>query len=236
MWLYQRDLGYDSQMNTEALVEQIVNELYKKLQIQQNTLTDQRSAIILPLSSDMNQGKIQQYYHVLQSYDEAHMAEVVIVTELGIDLISQVALGMGQSPEAKIILEALLRGKPVYVLEQGITYRRYKSTAHRTLYGVYSEYENKIKQYGVRLIHDVVEVLADMRADYKKVQQVEAIEPEVTRSHESINLQSKKVILEADLTRAYIQGITEVLVRKNAIITPLAGDYIRGHHLVIKRM
>lgn len=223
-------------MNTEALVEQIVNELYRKLQEYPRQVANKKTAIILPPYQSAHPKSLEEKYHIVKDMEAATAIDLVVISELGIGLLGQLALGIGESPEAKIVLECLLKGKPVYILEQGIIYRRYKSTAHRTLYGLYSEYENKIKQYGVRLIHDMVEILTDERADYKKIQQVEQIEPEIIDSHERIDLRNKKVILESDLTRAAIQGVVEVAIKQNAIITPLASDYIRAHHLIIKRI
>lgn len=223
-------------MNKEELVDQIVNELYKKLQGNSLGLTSKKRAVIIGNHKVDHQERLAQSYEIVPLTQTPSHVDLIIVETLGIDLLSQLALGTAENIESKYVLECLLQGKPVYVLEQGIAYRKYKSTAHRTLYSLYSDYENKIKQYGVRLIHDVVEILTDMRGDYQKVQQVDQIEPEKIYPSEGINLQMKKAILESDLTRAYIQGVTEVVIRKNAIVTPLAQDFIKSHHLRIKRV
>lgn len=224
-------------MSYDKLVEEIVKELYQKLQAQSVPChTNKKRAIIISSHKLPHQEMLQEEYEVLSVDQSGTYADVVIIPELDMGLLGQIALGIGDSKEAKIVLENLLKGKPVYVLEQGITYRQYKSTAHRTLYTLYSDYENKIKQYGVRLIHDVCEILTDQRMQYKNIQQTSEIVPEVAIDHEAINLTSKKVILESDLTRGVIQGMTEVIIKKGAIVTPLADDYIKAHHLVIKRI
>ncbi|MGL4737548.1 MAG: hypothetical protein ACRCW2_08880 [Cellulosilyticaceae bacterium] len=224
-------------MNYDTLVEDIVKELYQKLQGQSVIAhTNKKRAIISSSQQLPHEERLQSEYEIIRSSEGNPYGDLVIVPELDMGLLAKIALGIGDSKEVNIILEHLLRGKPVYALEQGIRYRQYKSTAHRTLYTVYSDYENKIKQYGVRFIHDVTEILTDQSMQYKHMMQTSEIEPEVTVGHEAIQLTSKKVILESDLTRGVIQGMTEVVIKKGAIITPLADDYIKAHHLVIKRI
>lgn len=224
-------------MSHDALVEQIVKELYQKLQVQSvPTHTNKKRLLITSSTKVPHQEMLQEEYEIIHSDEGQPCIEVVIIPELDVSLLGQIALGIGGSKEAQMILEQLLKGKPVYALEQGIHYRQYKSTAHRTLYTLYSDYENKIKQYGIRFIHDASEILTDQSAQYKHMMQTNEIVPEMTVGHEAIHLASKKVILESDLTRGVIQGMTEVIVKKGAIITPLAEDYIRAHHLVIKRV
>lgn len=49
--------------------------------------------------------------------------------------------------------QALLEGKPVYVCEEGLEYRRYAKTANRALWSRLLAAERQMKQLGVQFLH-----------------------------------------------------------------------------------
>ncbi|HAT4807034.1 TPA: ethanolamine utilization protein, partial [Clostridioides difficile] len=52
----------------------------------------------------------------------------------------------------------------------------------------------------------------------------------------SLDLRNKKLISEADLRKPTINGVKNILVNKKSIITPLAVDFMRIHHLKLKKL
>ncbi|MDX5617092.1 ethanolamine utilization protein, partial [Clostridioides difficile] len=52
----------------------------------------------------------------------------------------------------------------------------------------------------------------------------------------SLDLRTKKLISEADLRKPTINGVKNILVNKKSIITPLAVDFMRIHHLKLKKV
>ena len=52
----------------------------------------------------------------------------------------------------------------------------------------------------------------------------------------SLDLRTKKLISESDLRKPMVNGIKNVIVSKKSILTPLATDFMRIHHLKLKRM
>lgn len=52
----------------------------------------------------------------------------------------------------EICTEALLTGKPLFLCEEGLDYRRYAKTANRALYSRLLAAERQLKQLGVQLV------------------------------------------------------------------------------------
>ncbi len=62
------------------------------------------------------------------------------------------------------------------------------------------------------------------------------IRPQIFREDgKSLDLTGIHLVRESDLMRAPARGAASILLRKDAILTPLARDYIANHNLYVKR-
>lgn len=215
-------------MDTQKLIEEIVNELYKKLQ-QGQTAHPHKKKIVLIGNREWDK-ELEKNYQIIQDVQDVVEYDEVMISRMSIGTLSRLALGCGQSAEEEIILKALLEGKSVYVLEDGLEYRQYKKTSHKTLYTLYSDYENKIKQYGIQIISSI----RDLSLQDKAINQAEVI-VSTDEASETVDFTHKKLLLETDLMRTNVQRYGTILVDKKCIVTPLAEDFIRSHKLKIKR-
>lgn len=169
--------------------------------------------------------------------------EACIVCRVGNKQIASIANGLCSSSMEEIIMNFLLMGKNVYLLEDGIEYRRYLGTASSSLIELYQGFEKKLVDYGVKLIKNYRDILGTN--EIKEIEKVEAVEaekeiqctPQVKECDtvNSVDLIGKKLISEADLRKLCRKGVNEVVISKKAVITPLAQDFIRINRLSVKR-
>ena len=148
----------------------------------------------------------------------------------------------------------IMKGKKVYVLDEGIEYKKYKDTAPKALYKKFMSFEDEICKFGVEIIKDlnvitknklnIKKELESTRGSKKKdtkvldkdVLNLTSVESVKIDNEFSLDLRNKKLISEADLRKPTINGVKNILVNKKSIITPLAVDFMRIHHLKLKKL
>lgn len=223
-------MGNDSQMSYQALIDEIVEELYKKLKQDTKQPKLHKKVVVIGELNKTEIDSLKNYYEVVPYQENMSDYECVIISELTLGRLAHLAQGIADHPEEAFILKALLEGKKVYILEDEIEYRKYKKTSYKALYTLYSDYENKIKQYGIRPIGHMTDILTveEKPSPHK--------EKEELNPDEEIDFTHKKLLLETDLMKASIPIYGTVIVSKKSIVTPLAEDFIRTHKLKIKRV
>ena len=105
-------------------------------------------------------------------------------------------------------------------------------------------FEDEICKFGVEVVKDLNTIAKNKQSVKKESISNEKpkLENKVKLSNIeiddefSLDLRNKKLISEADLRKPTIKGVKNVLVNKKSIITPLATDFLRIHHLKLKRM
>lgn len=227
------------------ITEQVLNNI-------KNNTSVKKKVLVL---SNENNNKIQEllgndfdleYYEdnvTLDSYEH------IICPNLCTNGLASLALGIGSSKMLSKMIEAIFMGKNVMVLEEGMEYRKFKGTAPKTLYKTFLEYEEKVRNFGVMIVPtyslkdelnnrkiknnsfetETVKVNNDL-VFHQEVKASETIEVK-----DSLHIRNKKLIAESDLKKIYMNGVRNVAIDKNSIITPLAKDFIRINHLNITR-
>lgn len=153
--------------------------------------------------------------------------ELLLAAELSVCTMSEVAHGLPNHAESACILKGLLCGRPIFLLEQGLAYRTYRTRASKPLYSLYQEQENQLKKMGIRPLNHYMDLLDE--GGSLPAQSVE----EGARS--VLDLTSLSLLREADLIRARTNGYRVLCLRQKTKITPLASDYIKNHSLTILR-
>lgn len=269
----------------EAFIDEIIQELYRRLEGKK----EKQEIFLIGSITEEETNKIIKQYKIKSFSNENEMVEIVLITAMNNTMLSNLALGIGYTKEERILLEALLQGKHIYVLEDRIQYHNYKNTASKNLYNMYMEYEKKIQQYGIQLINNIDEFmsLAEETSKEKKqkeeigsrkfnsekinvreidteeikqerinTREINAKEIDAKRfelkneyqrkSHQEkntflfnidskIDMRDKKLLVERDFINCHIgyKGVVEV--NKNCIITPMAQDFIKSHHIKIEK-
>ena len=217
-------------MQSAILVDEIMEEVYRRLECRvSNKQTGKKLIVIGPMpTSDLD--NLKHVYDLTSYMDNVLGYEGILITKLTVDMLGHIALGAASTPEESFIIKTLLQEKPVYVIEEGIEYRRYKKSAHKALYKLLMDYEDKIQKYGIKSISHLDEIPID------EVEQGKSKVEEVIRENTKFDMTFKKLLLESDLIKKRIEGICTLILSKRCIITPLAEDYIRSHHIYIERV
>lgn len=227
-------------MDYSNLIDLIVDEIYKK--INESKISEVKNltkCVVLWEKDESRFNSLKNNFEVL-SYDESiKEADIVIVSRLCLRGLSNLAIGNSTSNEERFILKMLMMGKKVYIMEDGLEYKRYKSTSPKALYNKYIAFEQELEKFGVKVIKDVFNILDENKITYKEevTNSNETIMCEATKvNNQVLDLGHKKLISESDLRKPQMNGVNKILVGKKSIITPLANDFIRIHHLKIDRV
>ncbi|MCI1722123.1 MAG: hypothetical protein LKM35_06340 [Lachnospiraceae bacterium] len=78
--------------------------------------------------------------------------KAVYITELKTDELVEMALGRSAHPASCAVVNALLRGIPVYLMDSAIEHRRFKNTAKMGFYHLLEGYVHSLQNYGVILM------------------------------------------------------------------------------------
>lgn len=223
-------------MQSQILVDEIIEEVYRRLESKMSQELICKKLIVIGPMPNSDLENLQHVYEFIPykklTADKKEVVgyEGIIITKLTVDMLGHIALGATVTEEESFIVKTLLQQKPVYMLEQGIEYRRYKKNAHKALYTLLMDYEDKISQYGIRCISHLDEIsIEEVDTGNEKLQ-------EVLRENIKVDMTYKKLLSESDLIKKHIEGIYTVSISKGCIITPLAEDYIRSHHIYIERI
>lgn len=213
-------------MDCEFLVEEVLRELHQRLGKENDG--DRKELLII---GDVDERELEPwrsklhwcYYREDMSY---YPWDIILVTQLPLEMLGNLGNGCGGHKEG-LILRALMEGKQVYILEEGICHRKYRKSSFKTLYQLYNEYEDKIKQYGIKFIPSLADIFQN--------QFIEKEIPFVADVAHEIDFTGKSLLLEADLLKKQVRSPSVIKISSGCIVTPLAEDYMKCHNLDMKR-
>ncbi|MDI0264590.1 TIGR02536 family ethanolamine utilization protein [Clostridioides difficile] len=231
-------------MNYDKLVDLVIEEIYKKINNDELKVSNKPKAVTVFEQDNSKFNLLKDEFEIVEFNKSIKECEVVIVSKLCMRGLSNLALGNSTSDEERFILKMLMKGKKVYVLDEGIEYKRYKDTAPKALYKKFISFEDEIRKFGVEIIKDLNTIaksklsIKNETTEILNKDTISLINTENTNidNEFSLDLRNKKLISEADLRKPTINGVKNILVNKKSIITPLAVDFMRIHHLELKKM
>lgn len=235
-------------MDYDTLVNLIVEEIYKKINSEEFKRVSKPKAVVL--WDDVSKfDLLKDEYEVLDFNKNIKDTDILIISKLCMRGLSNLALGNSTSDEERFILKMLMKGRKVYILDEGIEYKRYKETAPKTLYKKYISYEDEIKTFGVEIVKDIRNITLNSKQDSKRLNlkdkdlekeqeivNLQEINSQLMIDEQSLDLRNKKLISESDLRKPAINGAKNVLVNKKSIVTPLAMDFMRIHRINLKKI
>lgn len=231
-------------MNYDKLVDLIIEEIYKKINNDELKVSNKPKAVTV-FEQDSNKfNLLKDEFEIVEFNKSIKECEIVIVSKLCMRGLSNLALGNSTSDEERFVLKMLMKGKKVYVLDEGIEYKKYKETAPKALYKKFLLFEDEIRKFGVEIIKDlntIVKSKLSIKSETTETLNKDTISlintENINIDNEfSLDLRNKKLISESDLRKPTINGVKNILVNKKSIITPLAIDFMRIHHLELKKM
>lgn len=78
----------------------------------------------------------------------------LVITRLPVEQMGILALGLALTGEEKRVLEALLAGRKVRVLETGLEYKEYRKTAPLGVYQKFTALERELREMGVCVVRN----------------------------------------------------------------------------------
>lgn len=220
-------------MNYDKLVDLIVEEVYKRLNNSQKVYSNKKVAVILDKKDINKYEEILRNEYTLIEYDESiKECDIVIIPQLCLSGMANIANLTSSSDREYFTIKMLMMGKKVYVLEDGLHYRRYKNTAPKALYNKFLEFEKQLINFGVEIIPNPfhIENTKESSVYSKDITPINNL-----YNNESYDIRNKKIITEADIRKHYINGAKVILVDKSSIITPLAQDFVKINRIEIIR-
>lgn len=235
-------------MDYDNIVNLIVEEIYKKINNKEFTQVSKPKAVVL--WDDVSKfDLLKDEYEVIGFDKSIRSTDILIISKLCMRGLANLALGNSTSDEERFILKMLMKGKKVYILDEGIEYKRYKETAPKALYKKYISYEDEIKTFGVEIVKDIRNITLNKKQDSKRLSltdknmkkeeefsKLQEITSQLMIDEQSLDLRNKKLISESDLRKPAINGAKNVLVNKKSIVTPLAMDFMRIHRINLKKI
>lgn len=219
-------------MDRESFIEDIVTELMSRLQKGSN-----RVCVIGDIKEDNYSSKgIEVVTCSSYSSDD----DIILVSTISPIMLANLANGMANTREEEIILDRLLNGKKVYVLEDAFEYQRYRRIAYKALFHLYQDYEMKLRNYGIQVIQNPVEIFKENNY-YNKRQYQQFTDQNYNGNDVSntiigkVDWRKKHLLLEKDFVVSRLDRNRAVLITEDCIITPMARDYIREHQIHIER-
>ncbi|MBO3443115.1 TIGR02536 family ethanolamine utilization protein [Clostridium sp. CCUG 7971] len=227
-------------MDYNKLIDLIVDEIYKKINDSKVSEVKKLPKCVVLWEKDENRFNLLKNNFEVLSYDESiRESDIVIISRLCLRGLSNLSIGNSTSNEERFILKMLMMGKKVYIMEDGLEYKRYKSSAPKALYNKYISFEQELKKFGVNVIKDIFNILDENKSTSKEEinnSNETIIDKAIEVTDEVLDLRNKKLISESDLRKPQMNGVSKILIGKKSIVTPLANDFIRIHHLKLNRV
>ncbi|KJB85511.1 ethanolamine utilization protein [Paenibacillus sp. E194] len=232
-----------------AIIEAVAAEVIKRLGQHDKKVPTavRKQAVLLSMEAVPELESVLNSHVDVRYYDETlRDCDVLIIPKLCIQLLANLANGISAGPRERFVLTMLLKGREVIALEEGLLYRKYKSTAPVLLYKMYDEFTAKLSAYGIRLVKEQDlpaaclengNVSGKLQVGQKPVtaqedNQVESVVSDIASPALVLN---RKVITEAELKKHRLHNGKEIVIDRHSIITPLAQDYLRMQKMQVHR-
>jgi len=171
--------------------------------------------------------------------------EALVLFDLRIEELGRISAGVCGSPYSCLVTRAILTGKRIYLPAREIELLCYEQSAPPRYFAMMKEKLDLLEQSGVKIcsLEELETDLLGMAAS-KPVLACPAPVGKPTESKAPAGQHlvaassfrvDKRVLTEKDLIEARMKGATEVLIKKNCIITDLACEYARSRQLNLVR-
>lgn len=232
-------------MENERLIQAVTEEVMKRLMDilkKQNFshLLNKKTALLIGTSEGNNNSiydkliRLNYDVNFTSNMKDVDTYDLIIVQHLSNLELVNLSLGVPSGQKEETIIQAMLKGKKIYLLADGIEFRKYSSTANENFYNMYKSYENKIIDFGIEIIEHINNIDKD-NVNFSNIDNKNIVTNNVGKINDVYNLTGKKLISEVDLRRAMVNGNKDVKISIKTIVTPLAKDFIRTNKLnVIK--
>lgn len=156
--------------------------------------------------------------------------EFLVVCKLTIDEIASSVNGVAINDKTRALRQFLLNGKHVYIIEEGLEHRQYKSISNPLYYTIFTEYEKQLIRCGVRIMSYVAleSVLNSeerlMISGTSKNEKIE--EPKNIVSSSTFEYSTKKKLITYELAKQLVME-PKIILKSGTMVTPYAKDVFK---------
>ena len=228
-------------LDEKSLIESITREVMKKLEER-----IKKSELERPIKKDkilaiaMSDHKI--LYEVNDRYDvdefddakapiDINPYDVILLGSISYQELVHISMGLANTKVTTMVIEAILRGKKIYIVEEGKTYSKYKDTANTNFYKMLKGYEEQVIAFGIEWINanEINHRLLDVRIEkLEKINKSKMLEGTYMPKEDDVH---EKIITESIAKQYKEKGLKRLRMNENTIVTPLAQDYLRDHKI-----
>lgn len=222
-------------MESNSIVDAVTREVMKRLGYEEDASAKPIAKVLVLERHD------SEYYKTLEQklnfigYQAGSIEdkkavkgyEGIVVTSLCCKELANISIGVGCDEKEQMVLQSLLSGRKVFLIEEGLSYKKYEETASKVLYKLYENYEQRLKDFGVVILRkeNLIEGINEaLRKGNVPAAKEETKEENKKKDRKILELKNKKLLTESDIKEASENGYDEINVSKKAIITSLAID------------
>ena len=251
-------------MDLDALVDELANRVLKVLAENEaaaqscsttgfctTDAPDSQKPILIGLTQDsdlppcrftlLESSRVKEKYRIKCAqkcgYDvNVAECEAVVVHDLTNESLAKIASGICDTPYTKIVSQALLLGKTVYLLQDQIELYNYRQTAAKPYYKMFRSQLGLLEESGLLIC--CPDKIEDILVQGVQHGAVCTKEPEQTTTVQTVNKTVKleaHLISERSVADAYSSGASRIVVDAKAIVTDLAKEYAQKHNVELAR-
>lgn len=158
--------------------------------------------------------------------------EAVVLHDLTNESLAKIASGICDTPYTKIVSQALLLGKPVYLMQDQIELYDYRKTAAKPYYKMFRAQLGLLEESGLMII--CPDKAEDILVNGVACSATCSSDPVSTVSDKTIKLDNH-LVSERSIADACLAGATRIIVDIKAIVTDLAKEYAQNHQVELVR-
>lgn len=220
-------------MDMEKLVETVVLQVLKSLAEEHTQLLENSKKILIIERANngiwdslvkevVSQGDVVEDINGLQQGKKIEEYDYIILPFLTPKRLVNIATGLRNDIIEETISDILLLGRRIYLLQEGINYRRYKKTANENYYLMIENYENKLISFGMKIVNktELYEIIRFGEVEEKS-------------KETNLAIRDKKIITESEIKKGLKQGYNIIKISDKTIITPLAHDLIKANKIKV---
>ncbi len=221
---------------------------------------DSQKPIIIGLTQDsalppcrftlLESARVKEKYRIKCAqkcgYDvDVASCEAVVVHDLTNESLAKIASGICDTPYTQIVSQALLLGKPVYLMQDQIELYNYRETASKPYYKMFRAKLGLLEESGLMILcpdkaEDVLSggvacgTTCSSKANASNEAAQKAVIEETKAADKTVKLDNH-LISERSVVDACQAGASRIVVGAKAIVTDLAKEYAMNHNVNLVR-
>lgn len=219
-------------------IEQIVDQVYNQVKIMLETASDSSfpKALMMTRSKAESEAtsnieaELSQVCTFINSSDLNNNCdltdyEFIVIKNLDNDYLAKLSGGIFETPYLRLINEAIMLGKKVFLPQEGIEFLKYEKTAPVAFMQNFNGKLNELKRWKI-IVKPEAELIGELRKQYAKIGK---------NYGNAANTLDKRVITSKDISSLWNLGCREMSISEKSIVTDVAMELIEKNKIKINK-